>query len=123
MQDTDAVLIAGGDGTLMETVTGLLRRKDANLVSRTLPLGILPVGVNNHMAKHLCPDRVLDMNGSVPLMAEAAMNVIKRVYRPVDVMEVKIKDESKNLRPLYGLRQVPTFPEKKCQTTTIYLFF
>ena len=55
------------------------------------------------MAKHLCPDRVLDMNGSVPLMAEAAMNVIKRVYRPVDVMEVKIKDESKNLRPLYGL--------------------
>ena len=39
MEDTDAVLVAGGDGTLMETVTGLLRRKDANLVSKTLPLG------------------------------------------------------------------------------------
>ena len=61
------------------------------------------------MAKHLCPDRILDMNGSVPLMAEAAMNVIKRVHRPVDVMEVKLKgddDSLKNLRPLYGLRQV-----------------
>ena len=46
----------------------------------------------------------MDMNGSVPLMAEAAMNVIKRVYRPVDVMEVKIKDEdvTKKLRPLYA---------------------
>ena len=61
------------------------------------------------MAKHLCPDRILDMNGSVPLMAEAAMNVIKRVHRPVDVMEVKLKEDDdslKNLRPLYGLRQV-----------------
>ena len=55
-------------------------------------------------------DRIMDMNGSVPLMAEAAMNVIKRVYRPVDVMEVKIKDEdaTKKLRPLYGLREVGT---------------
>ena len=25
MDDTDAVLVAGGDGTLMEAVTGLLR--------------------------------------------------------------------------------------------------
>ena len=40
MDDTDAVLVAGGDGTLMEAVTGLLRRKDINLVSRSLPLGI-----------------------------------------------------------------------------------
>ena len=39
MDDTDAVLVAGGDGTLMEAVTGLLRRKDFNLVSRSLPLG------------------------------------------------------------------------------------
>jgi len=109
MDDTDAVLVAGGDGTLMETVTGLLRRKDANLVSKTLPLGVLPVGVNNHMAKNLCPDRIVDMNGSVPLMAEAAMNVIKRVHRPVDVMEVKLKENKeseKKLRPLYGLRQI-----------------
>ena len=30
MADADAVLVAGGDGTLMETVTGLLRRPDAN---------------------------------------------------------------------------------------------
>ena len=40
MDDTDAVLVAGGDGTLMEAVTGLLRRKDINLVSRSLPLGL-----------------------------------------------------------------------------------
>ena len=40
MDDTDAVLVAGGDGTLMEAVTGLLRRKDINVVSRSLPLGL-----------------------------------------------------------------------------------
>ncbi len=30
MENTDAVLVAGGDGTLMEAVSGLLQREDAN---------------------------------------------------------------------------------------------
>lgn len=40
----------------METVTGFLRRADSKSLSRTLPIGILPIGVNNMMAKHLYPD-------------------------------------------------------------------
>ena len=56
MDDTDAVLIGGGDGTLMEAVTGLLRRKDASELARTLPIGVLPIGENNSMAKFLFPD-------------------------------------------------------------------
>ena len=39
MEDTDAVLVAGGDGTLQETVTGLLRRSDFEQISRALPIG------------------------------------------------------------------------------------
>merc|ERR1711923_524050 len=34
MSDADAVLVAGGDGTLMEAVTGLLRRKDRDTASK-----------------------------------------------------------------------------------------
>ncbi|CAB4054116.1 AGK [Lepeophtheirus salmonis] len=52
MSDADAVLIAGGDGTLMETITGLLRRKDANSYAKSIVLGVLPVGKDNKMAKN-----------------------------------------------------------------------
>jgi len=47
MEDADAVLIAGGDGTLMEAATGFMRRSDADQLRSTLPLGALPVGQNN----------------------------------------------------------------------------
>ena len=51
MKDADAVLVAGGDGTLMEAVTGLMRRADADDVGRKVPVGVLPVGHTNQMAK------------------------------------------------------------------------
>ncbi len=47
----DAVLVAGGDGTVMEAVTGFMRRADADKIRTRLPLGILPVGETNKLAK------------------------------------------------------------------------
>ena len=43
MIDADAVLVAGGDGTIMEAVTGLMKRADRAEAAR-VPIGILPVG-------------------------------------------------------------------------------
>ena len=43
MADADAVLLAGGDGTIMEAVTGLMKRADRAEAAR-VPIGILPVG-------------------------------------------------------------------------------
>ncbi len=104
MEDTDAVLVAGGDGTLMETVTGFLRRKDADSLTRTLPIGILPVGTSNRMAWNLFPDNEFE----VALQAEAAMSVVRQLYRPVGVIEVRnaSEDDSVKGKALYGLRQV-----------------
>lgn len=103
MDDADAVLIAGGDGTLMEAMTGLLRRPDSNQLCQTVPVGILPIGVKNHMATNLFPDT--QSSGQVALMAEAAMSVVEQLFRPVDVMEVKNIDNP-DVHPLYGLRQL-----------------
>lgn len=103
MDDTDAVLIAGGDGTLMEAMTGLLRRQDSNLLCQTVPVGVLPIGVKNHMATNLFPD--MPSSSSVALMAEAAMSVVEQFFKPVDVLEVKSLNDP-DVHPLYGLRQV-----------------
>lgn len=49
LEDYDAVISIGGDGTLNEVVNGLLRREDEVKV----PLGILPMGTGNSLMKDL----------------------------------------------------------------------
>uniref|UniRef100_A0A0K2THD1 Acylglycerol kinase, mitochondrial n=1 Tax=Lepeophtheirus salmonis TaxID=72036 RepID=A0A0K2THD1_LEPSM len=100
MSDADAVLIAGGDGTLMETITGLLRRKDANSYAKSIVLGVLPVGKDNKMAKTLFHDH---SGNDVDLMSSATMSVLNKLFRPMDVIEIANMDEEDE-KKLYGLR-------------------
>ena len=50
---TDAVILVGGSGLVMEAVTGLLRRPDSNEVVDAFPLGIIPTGNRNTFVKAL----------------------------------------------------------------------
>jgi len=102
MTDAEAVLVAGGDGTLMETVTGLLRRKDKELAVK-VPLGILPVGKTNTLAHQL-----FNTDDSVRLMGEATMSVVRQLRRQVGVIEVENKSEDEIMRgkKLYCLNKV-----------------
>ena len=50
MDNTNCIVVAGGDGTVHEAVTGLLRRPDVNLATKRFPIGILPLGKNNNVA-------------------------------------------------------------------------
>lgn len=52
---TDSILVVGGDGTLAEVITGLLRRSDAESCSNW-PIGVIPVGVTNTLARLLYTD-------------------------------------------------------------------
>ena len=83
MKDADAVLVAGGDGTVMEVVTGLMRREDRDAAAK-VPIGILPVGKNNLTAKGLFPG----VDNQVRLLGEATMAVVRQLRRPTGVMEV-----------------------------------
>ena len=83
MKDADAVLVAGGDGTVMEVVTGLMRREDRDAAAQ-VPIGILPVGKNNLTAKSLFPGA----ENQVRLLGEATMAVVRQLRRPTGVMEV-----------------------------------
>lgn len=53
MENTDCIVVAGGDGTVHEVITGLLRRNDSNIASKRFPIGILPVGKSNRVAYKL----------------------------------------------------------------------
>nr|XP_054755253.1 acylglycerol kinase, mitochondrial-like [Lytechinus pictus] len=82
---TDIVIIAGGDGTVAEVITGLLRRDDEKVVSSNWTLGIIPVGATNSLARILYSEAEAD----VRWMCNSAMAIIKGSTRLVDVMSIQ----------------------------------
>ena len=53
MDNCDAVVVAGGDGAITEAVTGLLRRNDSGSAAQRFPIGVIPVGKLNNIAKSI----------------------------------------------------------------------
>ncbi|KAI4462505.1 sphingosine kinase [Holotrichia oblita] len=99
---TDAVVVAGGDGTLSEVITGALRRtgeKPTNI----LPIGILPLGRTNTIAKALFPGG--DYLEDVRSLADATLAVVEEVVKPVDIMRIEIvdSDAAEENKPVYAV--------------------
>lgn len=99
MDNTDAVLVASGDGTLLEVVTGLCRREDSDVAIQKFPIGIIPVGRTNSVAKRLFWDDRFD---DVKLLAESAMAIVKWNTRPLNVMAI----QGESGKPVYALSRL-----------------
>ncbi|WAQ99275.1 AGK-like protein [Mya arenaria] len=83
-QHVDGIVVAGGNGTLVETVTGILRKENTTF-SRKVPVGVIPVGETNM--------RMLD----------AAMAVVKGSTEKLDVLKIE-GDGGKTTYALCGLQ-------------------
>lgn len=89
----DALVIAGGDGTLSEAITGLLR-KSAN--DPKIPaIGIVPVGKINNFSFMLFNSQEMPTNKveEVRSMANAALSVVKGKTEKKDVMKIQLITE------------------------------
>lgn len=85
---TDAIIVAGGDGTLSDVLTGLVRKYDLNLKSvKQCPIGILPLGQTNKIAKSLY--HKYDDLSDIKQMIEATMAIINEKSKMMDMIEVK----------------------------------
>ena len=74
--DCDGLCAVGGDGTVHQVASGLMRREEG----RRTPLGVIPAGSGNSVLEHLrCQD---------PQTAVA--RIISGSTRPLDVMHVKM---------------------------------
>ena len=71
----DIVIAAGGDGTVSEVVSGLLKSE--------VPLGIIPAGTGNNLARDLTIP--MDIKGALSLLGD------DHVIQHMDVMEVNKK--------------------------------
>lgn len=98
MEQTDMLIVAGGDGTLQEVITGLLRRPDQDTFSST-PIGFIPLGSHNSLSPslhHLSDNKVKDI-------VSATLSILKGETVPLDVLQIK-GDKEQPVYALMGLR-------------------
>lgn len=88
---TDAVVLVGGSGLVVEAVTGFLRREDSEDVAANIPIGIIPTGKHTTLLRALLRP-VLDRPpslGDVKFMGEAAMAILRGSVTKVDVLKIE----------------------------------
>nr|XP_018912625.1 PREDICTED: acylglycerol kinase, mitochondrial [Bemisia tabaci] len=104
--ETDAIIVAGGDGTVSEVITGLLRRFEGNIhKALQIPIGILPLGRTNSVIKSLVKIDENELKEKV--LTDAAMNVVNEKTKRLDVISVQLTEDLPiGKRPIYALSSV-----------------
>ncbi|XP_014662025.1 PREDICTED: acylglycerol kinase, mitochondrial-like [Priapulus caudatus] len=106
VDDTDAIIIAGGDGALSEAVTGLLRRPDQERIAK-LAIGIAPIGKTNTIARRLFGSQLTN----VQFIGEAMMAAIRDQRRAFDVIHI----EGNQGKPVYALAELQWGPLREAK--------
>ncbi|KAJ8249644.1 hypothetical protein COCON_G00228600 [Conger conger] len=94
MEQTDMLIVAGGDGTLQEVITGLLRRADEVSFSGT-PIGFIPLGSQNSLSQSLH----FQTENKVKDITVATLAILKGETVPLDVLQIKGEKE----QPVFAL--------------------
>ncbi|KAK3728846.1 hypothetical protein QZH41_020228 [Actinostola sp. cb2023] len=81
----DGIIVAGGDGTLLEAVTGLLRRPDQEQLSH-IPFGVIPIGSKNSFYQKMFGRNKVAQAREI---GQATMAIVKGDTCHADVMEIK----------------------------------
>ncbi|KAL2309880.1 hypothetical protein Nmel_006110, partial [Mimus melanotis] len=88
MESTDLIIIAGGDGTVQEVITGLLRRADEAAFSK-IPIGFIPLGKTCTLSHTLYPEST----SRVQHITNATLAILKGETVPLDVLQIKGEKE------------------------------
>ncbi|GAB0097024.1 acylglycerol kinase, mitochondrial [Sergentomyia squamirostris] len=97
-----AILVAGGDGTLSEVVTGVLRKNYSN---HNCPIGMLPLGRMNSSSDEDFPLKKANRVEEARQLGEAAISVLRGNVRRKHVMKIEVVSEAEEeqRRPVYAV--------------------
>ncbi|KAL4230176.1 hypothetical protein ACF0H5_010561 [Mactra antiquata] len=84
---TDGVVVAGGNGSVVEMITGMMRKEDKEFRQKT-PIGIIPTGKTNKFASFFFGSD----KEQVRRMLDAAMAIVKGMTEKVDIMKIQGED-------------------------------
>jgi diacylglycerol kinase family enzyme len=96
MSSTDCIVVAGGNATLNEVITGLISRSDASEFLRRISIGLIPIGETNRFAEkwldNFGPKRSKEKE--LRLLADSAMSIITGLTKPIDLMKITLNRQS-----------------------------
>eukprot|EP01134_Creolimax_fragrantissima_P001337 CFRG1337T1 len=103
LEDSDAVVVLGDDGTGQEFVTGWMRREDASSVCETKPVCFVPAGQHNSFVNSLLyPGGCSDRFDEIHERCEATMRLVRGKTTMVDTVSVTSK-QGRQVHCLSGL--------------------
>ncbi|CAF0855269.1 unnamed protein product [Brachionus calyciflorus] len=92
LNETDCIVVAGGNATLNEVISGLIHREDSSEFLKRIPIGIIPLGEHNNFA-HKWLNSIGFKRASASelrLLADSAMAIIKGDTAPADLLKVSL---------------------------------
>lgn len=87
MSNCDGVAIVGGDGTVHEALNGLLSRPDCAEAVANFPIGIIPAGQYNSVARYIHQNHMIYRNQK-EFLIEATMRVVDSLKQRFDVIKI-----------------------------------
>ncbi|XP_013114429.2 acylglycerol kinase, mitochondrial [Stomoxys calcitrans] len=99
----DVLVIAGGDGTSSEVVTGLLRRKD-----EPCPILLLPLGERNETVSAFLPVDSKKKVEYVKCLSSCVVSLVQERLRYRNVLKYEVlpdENDPEPHRPIYGLQR------------------
>ena len=102
MYNTDSVIIAGGNGSVHDAVTGMLRRTDGV----QYPIGVIPLGVKNTSSRlihgHTDDGKYSKSYRDVKNIADATLAVVKNLTKDIDVLKLESLERQKVVYAVSG---------------------
>lgn len=107
MSNCDGVAIVGGDGTVHEAINGLLHRPDSAKAVKEFPIGIIPTGQYNSIARYVHQGYV-DYRNQKEFLINATLRLVDSCMAKYDVIKISPLDEDINQKkqPTYALRDI-----------------
>jgi hypothetical protein len=99
---TDCIVIAGGNRTLIECLTSLLKRND-DLLKR-IKIGAIPLGENNSLIEKLF--KIKSTKNQVKTIGDACLSVIKGDSEKLSVFKIDFVDNDEANTEIYAFSNV-----------------
>ena len=93
LNDTDCVVVAGGNATLNEVISGLLHRPDAGEFLQRVTIGVIPIGQTNSFANKWFDNftSLSSKEKELRLLADSGLSIVRGLSKPADLVRVTLK--------------------------------
>ncbi|EPY80700.1 acylglycerol kinase, mitochondrial [Camelus ferus] len=95
MENTDVIIVAGGDGTLQEVMAAFLFETILKATFSKIPIGFIPLGQTSSLSHTL----FAESGNKVQRITDATLAVVKGETIPLDVLQIKGEKE----QPVFAL--------------------